>query len=116
MTALEHQITGNSIVQQLVHPNVLCEGNLSVTDGFPTQRATDAENVSAIMYTEYYRLSVCRDSVHQGIVYMVITRGPVTNIFLTLVPKWISNHFHHDMQDEFTYQFPNFNGAKFGNG
>ena len=29
----------------------------------------------------------------------------------TLIPVWISNYIHHDVWDETTYPFPNFNGS-----
>ena len=34
-----------------------------------------------------------------------------TNIFLTLIPKWINNYIHYKVWDEITYPLPNFNGC-----
>ena len=38
-------------------------------------------------------------------------QGPLYWHGLTLIPAWISNYIHYEVQDEITYPFPNFNGA-----
>ena len=37
------------------------------------------------------------------------TWGPFYKYGLTLIPTWISNYIHHNMRDEITYPFLNFN-------
>ena len=44
----------------------------------------------------------------------VIERGPRGHAYwygLTVIPAWISNNTYHEMWDEITYPFSNFNGA-----
>ena len=46
--------------------------------------------------------------------------APFTNMVLTLIPAWLSNHMHSLVWDEIIYPFLNFNGTvaplKFRNG
>ena len=37
--------------------------------------------------------------------------GPFYWYGLTLIPEWKSNYIHHNVWDEITYPFLNFNGA-----
>ena len=37
--------------------------------------------------------------------------GPFYEHGLSLIPAWMSNHIPNKVWDEFTYQFPNFNGC-----
>ena len=41
----------------------------------------------------------------------IISRPPFAKNGLTLSPAWISYRFHHEVSDEITYPFTNFDGA-----
>ena len=57
--------------------------------------------------TEMFRLNL----VNTVAVYALTPLASFTNMVLTLIPVWISNHLSDKMWDEITYPFLNFNGS-----
>ena len=90
----------------------LCAGNSPVTGEFPAQMASNAENVpidDVIMILLFLttQRTVLYRSCRTTADVQLATEAPG----LTLIPAWISNYIHHNMWDEITYSFPNFNGC-----
>ena len=80
------------------HVTGLCEGNLPVTSGFPSQMASNTENVSI-----RWRHHVLEYHQPQG-------QGLFYKHELTFIPVWLSNHIHYTLCDGIIYPFQNFNG------
>ena len=102
----------------------LCEGNSPVTGKFPAQRASNAENVS----TEWRHRAVGSGGETWSLLrnsksYRANIKDSGTDKFQALFrdySQWCDlcvqryghgNHTHHNVWDEITYPFLNFNGA-----
>ena len=53
---------------------------------------------------------ICAASLSNQMRYQTATRDILYYHVLTLIPACISNNINHEMWDEITYRFPNFNG------
>ena len=103
-----------------LHVTGLCERNPPVTGGFPSQRASDAENVSISLRHNYCgettsdRSFPLQKNTNASLRYPSMFDDAWGLFYLhrlTLIPAWISNYIHYKVRDEITYPFLNFNGA-----
>ena len=78
----------------------LCEGTPPVTGGFPSQRASNVENVSIQWH---------HHALHHHL--SIPSWGPFYLHGLTLIPTCISNYMPGKMWDKITYPFLSFNGC-----
>ena len=100
MSAMASQITGVSIVYSFrcrskktskLCVTGLCEGNSSVTDEFPAQRAITAENVS-IWWRHHVIRSFYRDA--HGVFVMADWSGPFAARWICVVPGHSCSAWH----------------------